>query len=322
MAEHGGQLTKAMAPASGPREIPAALRWVRGALRRLNAHLNEKYRDSRCGVAEPSEPSVEFVAAAAALDRILPRSEDSAAYLAEHRERLARTIELTPPASMSGRALELGCYMQLTPLLERMRGYREVVGGYYGPLGERAWKTIELDRRPFSCRIDRFDAERDVFPYEDNSFELVLACELIEHMISDPMHLLLECRRVLEEGGRLLITTPNAASLTSVWRTLHGYDSPQIYSKYTVDARARGGEAPHVREYTAHELRAAVDAAGFDIELLTTEPIAKFAAHRKMAAFLEEHGFNPALRGEQTYCIGVKRGNLPVNRYPEFLYYR
>ncbi len=311
-----------MAQTSGRREVPSALRWVRGALRRLNTVLNERYRDSHAEVIEEREPSADFVAAGAALERILPRSEESGAYLAEHRDRLARTLELTPPAQSSGRALELGCYMQITPLLERMRGYREVRGAYFGLLGEREWKTIELDRRPFSCRIDHFDAERDVFPYEDGSFELVLVCELIEHMIADPMHLLLECRRVLEEGGRLIVTTPNASSLTSVWRALHGYDSPQIYSKYTAGARGRSGEAPHVREYTAHELRAAVDAAGFDIELLATEPIAKFAAHRKMAAFLEEHGFNPALRGEQAYCLGVKRGSLPVTRYPEFLYYR
>ena len=36
--------------------------------------------------------------------------------------------------------------------------------------------------------------------------------------------------------------------------------------------------------------------------------------------FLEEHGYNTSLRGEQTYCVAVKRSGLPVTRYPKFLY--
>jgi len=64
--------------------------------------------------------------------------------------------------------------------------------------------------------VDHFDAERDPFPYEGGHFDLVIAGEILEHMIYDPMHLLLESRRVLREGGTLLITTPNVASITSV----------------------------------------------------------------------------------------------------------
>jgi SAM-dependent methyltransferase len=161
-----------------------------------------------------------------------------------------------------------------------------------------------------------FDAERDRFPYNDGTFETVLACELIEHLIHDPMHLLLESRRILEEGGRLIVTTPNVASLTSVARVLHGYDNPQISSDYP-----RGlDEIPHVREYTAFELRTAVEAAGFHIEALFTEPIAEFEMNRPMWNFLEDHGYNTSLRGEQTYCVAVKRSDLTVTRYPRFLY--
>lgn len=307
----------------GPR-VPVALRWVRGALRRLNTYLNARYREGRAARARRGGigRSAEFQAAATALDRVQPESPGAREYYAEHRERLARTLELVPAARSSGRALELGCYMQITPLLARLRGYRDVRGAHLGPVGNSVWKTVDADGVPFDCRVDCFDVERDAFPYEDESFELVLACELIEHMTADPMHLLIECRRVLEEGARLLVTTPNTASLTSVWRVLHGYDSPQIYGKYTIPEPGRASEAPHVREYTAHELRTAVAAAGFEIEMLATEPIAKFAGHRAMEDFLEDQGFNTALRGEQTYCVAVKRAALAVDRYPEFLYRR
>jgi hypothetical protein len=36
--------------------------------------------------------------------------------------------------------------------------------------------------------------------------------------------------------------------------------------------------------------------------------------------FLEENGYNPADRGEQSYCLARKRQSLPITRYPTFLY--
>jgi SAM-dependent methyltransferase len=210
--------------------------------------------------------------------------------------------------------------MQLTPFLEFWRCYRDVRGAYFGALGETRQGAANVHGKPFQCTIDLFDVERDRFPYDDNRFESVLACELFEHLLRDPMHLLLECRRILEEGGRLILTTPNVASLTSVARALHGYDNPQLYSEYRRPGADGSTDPPHVREYTAFELRDLLQAAGFEVESLFTEPIGELAMNLPIWNFLEEHGYNTSLRGEQTYCVAVKRSGLPVTRYPKFLY--
>jgi SAM-dependent methyltransferase len=241
-------------------------------------------------------------------------------YFDRHLPRLARTLALVPRARSSGRILELGCYLQITPFLKRWRGYSDVRGAYYGVLGRTDPRTASVRGERFEVPVDLFDAERDRYPYDDGSFETVLACEVIEHLRQDPMHLLLECRRVLEDGGRLIVTTPNIASLSSVARVLHGYDNPQISSAYNRPRAGAPEEIPHVREYTAFELRTVVEAAGFEIESLFTEPIAGLEINRPMWNFLEENGYNTSLRGEQTYCVAVKRAALPVTRYPGFLY--
>jgi len=302
--------------------VPVYLRAIRGALRRLNTYLSRRYES---GVAQGSPMPVplmpqDLATAREQLQQLdLPEGE-ARAYFAKHLPRLARTLALTPEPKSSGRILELGCYLQLTPLLARWRGYREVWGGYYGALGETRRGTASVQGEPFECRIDLFDAERDRFPYADHYFETVLGCEMIEHLLRDPMHCLLESRRILEEGGRLIVTTPNVASLTSVARALHGYDNPQLYSQYQTPRPGAPTDTPHVREYTAFELRQLLEAAGFEIESLFTEPIAELAMNLPMWNFLEEHGYNTALRGEQTYCVAVKRSALPVTRYPKFLY--
>jgi SAM-dependent methyltransferase len=266
------------------------------------------------------DTSAELDAARKQLEGLdLPDSEIRE-YFQKHLLRLARTLTLVPKARSSGRIIELGCYMQITPFLQYWRGYSDVRGAYYGPLGRADRRIASVHGKPFEVAVDLFDAERDPYPYPDGSFETVLACELIEHLIRDPMHLLLECSRILQEGGRLIVTTPNISSLTSVARVLHGYNNPQINSDYARPREGTPDEIPHVREYTAFELRTVLESAGFAIEALFTEPIAEFEMHRSMWNFLEDHGYNTSLRGEQTYCMAVKRTGLPVTRYPRFLY--
>lgn len=306
---------------SDRRSLPLHLRTIRAALRRVNNYLSRRYESSvvRGDSVGTTAPRSEVDAAREQL-RTLDLPADSRSYFEHHLDRLAHTLALVPKPDTSGRILELGCYMQITPFLKRWRGYREVRGAYYGTLGNTDQKLASVRGVQVEVLVDLFDAERDRYPYEDGSFETILACELIEHLISDPMHLLLECRRILEEGGRLIVTTPNAASLASVANILHGYDSPQIYGQYSRPAPGSPVELPHVREYTAHELQVVLEAAGFEIESIFTEHSAGFEVNLPVQNLLEENGYNSSLRGEQTYCVAAKRSALPVTRYPRFLY--
>lgn len=292
-------------------QTPAHLRVIRNLLRRLNDHLSPAPVE-----AEPFDQE-KLRAAVKALRELPLESEGARQYIAKHIPRLARTLALVPRPFASGRVLELGCYMQITPLLHQLCGYREVRGAYFGPTGR-------VDRKflgDFSCDVDHFDAERDPFPYPDGHFDLVIAGEIIEHMIYDPMHLLIEAHRVLPEGGKLLITTPNAAGLASVFKVLMAVDSPQIYPHYKIPDHEP--EIGHMREYTLSELGRTVNAAGFEIERMFATTIEEYKGEwrSELHALLELHGYPTDNRGEQTWCLAVKRSSLPVNRYPSFIYY-
>jgi SAM-dependent methyltransferase len=297
-------------------DLPVPLKFARMLLRRLNYHFNSSRSDHG---KEPFD-ECRLKKAEEALREMPMPDADSAQYLAKHVPRLARTLALVPPPQKTGRVLELGCYMQITALLQRLCGYREVRGGYYGPLGRTDRKTMQFPDGEFSCSIDHFNVERDLFPYPDDHFDLVIAGEIIEHLTYDPMHMLLEARRVLVDGGYLIVTTPNVGSITSVAKALDGRDNPQIFFLYERPEPGKETDIGHVREYTMQELGGAVQAAGFEVVQLFTTFIDEFASHRPLLKFLEANGYDPENRGEQSWCVAVKRASLPVDRYPFFIY--
>ncbi|MBI3668075.1 MAG: methyltransferase domain-containing protein [Acidobacteria bacterium] len=243
-------------------------------------------------------------------------------YLEIHLDRIITTLSLAPPSRRTGRALELGTYLHMVPALQCVIGYKEVRGAYYGPLGHSDRKQATINGKiVFQCLVDLFDAEKDQYPYDDGSFDCVLACEIFEHLLHDPMHLLFECRRVLDDNGVLILTTPNVASATAVARALEMSGNPQLYSKY---ADPRGPYADtefgHMREYTPPELEEALRCAGFEVECLFTTPAPGYRAQTWVLNLLRELKYPTVLRGEQIYCTARKISQAPLTRYPPFLY--
>lgn len=255
--------------------------------------------------------------------RSMDQPDDGARqYLEVHVNRVGRTLTLVPPPRSSKRILEMGTYMHMAPALQCVLGYKEVRGTYYGPLGREDEKAVTVHgKEVFRCFVDLFDAEKDPYPYADGRFETILACEIFEHMLHDPMHMLLEMNRVLEDNGTLILTTPNVVSFTAVARVLEQSGNPQLFSKYA-DPRGEFAETEigHVREYTPRELREAVESAGYEVENLFSEVIPGYGTESWVRDFLERNGFSSAFRGEQLYVIARKRAGRKIVRYPRFLY--
>jgi glycosyltransferase involved in cell wall biosynthesis/SAM-dependent methyltransferase len=247
--------------------------------------------------------------------------KESADYLEKHETRLEKTLGLIPPGGPDDRILEMGAYLQMTPALRDKLGYGEVRGCYYGEPGRVDHREVtSASGETFTCEIDHFDAEKDAFPYPDGHFTTVLCCELIEHLFTDPMHLMCEVIRILKPGGHFVLTTPNIAGLRGVAAILQGYH-PGFFHSYLRPDTAAQSDARHNREYTPREIHQLLENSGFEVARLETGEFRELPhpEFRWVVHLLERYRLNTALRGDGIYAVGRKTGAVR-ERYPGWLY--
>ena len=105
--------------------------------------------------------------------------------------------------------------------------------------------------------VEALDINVDKFPNPDNSFDLAICSEAIEHLPNSPKPMLSEIYRILKPKGYFILTTPNQAAIGMRLRALRGHSIHDhikgFYNMelYPVGAPFRG----HVREYTLEELK-------------------------------------------------------------------
>lgn len=139
----------------------------------------------------------------------------------------------------------------------------------------------------------------------DNSIDIIICCEVIEHIkdlnprnlqeltvftTNGVKRLVKEVSRVLRENGILLLTTPNANSLWSVIRSIR-YQDPYVF---------RG----HVREYTRAELEFLFS----DYEVLKYESYFNFRLVEKterevIEEKFESIGWDTEFRGDNHFFL-------------------
>jgi glycosyltransferase involved in cell wall biosynthesis/SAM-dependent methyltransferase len=250
-----------------------------------------------------------------------PAEDGSRSYVETHRTRLERTLALTPPGGPEERVLEMGAYLQITPALKTKLGYGEVRGCYYGPSGQTDHRSVTSESgEEFRCDVDLFDAEKDAFPYPDGYFSTVLCCELIEHLPSDPMHMMCEINRILTPGGALVLTTPNIASARAVSAILQGFH-PMLFPAYIKPNPNGETDARHNREYSAREIKDLLENSGFEVAALETGPFREEPKpeHAWVEHLLDRYILPKEHRGDGIYAVGRKRRAVR-DRYPAWLY--
>lgn len=111
------------------------------------------------------------------------------------------------------------------------------------------------EARKQNIKVIQADIEEGI-PLDSHTFDIVLAAEIIEHIV-DTDFFLAECNRVLTKNGKLILSTPNINTLFSpLIMALFDYPPPGS-SRY---------RSHHVHDFTLSTLRIALNNNGFRIE--------------------------------------------------------
>jgi 2-polyprenyl-3-methyl-5-hydroxy-6-metoxy-1,4-benzoquinol methylase len=159
-----------------------------------------------------------------------------------------------------------------------------------------------------------FNTEEDDFPFDDQSFDVVLFCEIIEHLLMDPVRVLLQIKRVLKPGGQLILSTPNVSRLENVARMLSGSNIYDPYSGY-------GPYGRHNREYNKHELDLLLRHAGYRVEHMFSADVHENRVNSvfDIDRFLHLVKFREHDLGQYIFVRAVSRGG-GSGKKPNWLY--
>lgn len=154
--------------------------------------------------------------------------------------------------------LDYGCYDGY--LLSLIKRKNELHGIEASEYGFRMSKKRGINVKKFFYTGDKLT------PYSSNTFDLVVAGEIIEHVI-DTEGFLLEISRLLKKNGLLVLTTPNIASLGRRLFLLMG-KNPHI--EFSVNEPDSSG---HLRYFTHDTIKYLLKKTGFSVELALTDTV-------------------------------------------------
>ncbi|HEX8143165.1 MAG TPA: glycosyltransferase [Pyrinomonadaceae bacterium] len=241
------------------------------------------------------------------------------AYAVEDFKRFVYTLGLVPEKPRLD-VLELGANPYFTTtLLHKFRDARLHLANFFGHPEQEAAQNVTIGKtgEVINFPYKQFNIEEDTFPYEDKSLDVVLFCEIIEHLLSDPVHAIVEIRRVLKPGGTLVITTPNVARLDNVCKLIGGENIYDPYSGY-------GPYGRHNREYNKHDLHRLLTVNGFHVNTIFSADV-----HERYAdSYVDLEKIKPLVRhrapdlGQYIFCqstVNETSAASPAVR-PEWLY--
>ena len=193
---------------------------------------------------------------AAALAALRERAEETG-YIDLHAERFGELFEAVHTYTKGrGRLLDVGTspftalYRELFPDLSLATLDRPTAMG--------GMSAAKAKRICGSTRHANADLNREPVPNSLGTFDMIVFCEIIEHLVVNPEQLLGELIGRLAPEGVLYLTTPNVFGYHKLMQVRHKANPQAVMFRRGED----GDAAYHFREYALNELVADVDRAG------------------------------------------------------------
>lgn len=172
-------------------------------------------------------------------------------YHSRIRPRMIYTWErISPLISSDSTIVEIGVG-PMTAIVKQLKG-AEVIGVDHIDDQAALCKNFDIELR--IC-----DLQTDFLPLDDESVDMILLLQVIEHLCVYPKHVLDKIYKKLKPGGYLVISTVNFARISNRIRVLLG-KNPLSHFEPSKDGRN------HIHEFVPEELANYMKKSGFSVE--------------------------------------------------------
>jgi 2-polyprenyl-3-methyl-5-hydroxy-6-metoxy-1,4-benzoquinol methylase len=186
-------------------------------------------------------------------------------YLAAHRHEYVRTVQ-DVAEHFAGQSdcsvLEIGAFFGVVSVSLAKLGFRVTASDIpeYMNLAEQQERYRLLNVEVVGIRLEDFQ-----LPFDDNRFDAVVMCEVLEHLNFNPLPLIKEINRVCAPSGLFYLSLPNQASIYNRLSLLRGksiqVSVDDFFDQLTSHAIVNG----HWREYTADDIGTMLTRLGFEM---------------------------------------------------------
>jgi ubiquinone/menaquinone biosynthesis C-methylase UbiE len=143
-------------------------------------------------------------------------------------------LEFLPPVE-GKKILEIACGRGGFSRLLGSRGAM-VCGADFSTSAVAIAKERLIRHRSLADHVAYEQADAQNMPFEENSFDMVISCETIEHL-PDPQAAVREMYRVCRPGGFLYLTTPNYMNFMGLYLIYAAIRHPGLKSSQPLDER-------------------------------------------------------------------------------------
>ena len=212
--------------------------------------------------ASGQSPAALFAAHAARAAQLSP---EAGRYWDRHCGRFAYVLQFLDrhERARTTRVLDVGASFQTSLMAESFPAWQVDTLG----LGRDHRFVLPPPSRHFDFDLNGA-AEHAAWPAFPDRYDLIVFMEVIEHLVTPPQRVLEFLAAQLAPGGRILLTTPNAAWLKNRLKLLCGHNPFELL---------RDDHGGHIREYTLAELEAAARAAGLTVPTAQRRGLYRFS---------------------------------------------
>ncbi len=188
-------------------------------------------------------------------------------YLLKHKHEYVRTLDDIVDFSsdkVNKRVLEVGAFFGVVSISLAKLGFE-----VYSLDQPKAMSlTHQKKLMDYGITTRSADLQTYVMPFEDNFFDCIIMCEVLEHLNFNPLPLIKEINRIGTQGSLFYLSLPNIAKYSNRLRLLRGqslyFPVEGFFRQLEVDSTDHG--QPHWREYTTKEIQKLLEPMGYDIK--------------------------------------------------------